>query len=299
MELLRRRIEGAEELESVVRTMKALAASSISQYERSVAGLSDYYTAVELGLATSLKSHGSPVDLTPLPKHRSRRGGAVIFGSDQGLVGQFNVTLATYANAQLRDKDFRIWAVGERMANQLADVGLHVEGVYQVPNSVNAITPLIGEILVTSLSEPMMIFHNRPVSGAHYEQVDQRLLPLDQQWKSNLLKRKWPTAKPPETLGSQTDLLRALIGEYLFVSLFKACAESLASEQASRLAAMERAEKNIQDMLDDLKQASYRLRQNTIDEELFDIISGFEAFAHESPEKEFNLERTTTLNAEP
>jgi F-type H+-transporting ATPase subunit gamma len=71
--------------------------------------------------------------------------------------------------------------------------------------------------------------------------------------------------------------LRALVREYLFVSLFRVCAESLASENASRLAAMQRAEKNIKELLDDLNGRFNRLRQSSIDEELFDVISGFEA----------------------
>lgn len=77
--------------------------------------------------------------------------------------------------------------------------------------------------------------------------------------------------------GSAT--LRALIREYLFVSLFRACAESLASENASRLAAMERADRNIDELLEDLNGTFHRLRQSGIDAELFDVISGFEALA--------------------
>jgi F-type H+-transporting ATPase subunit gamma len=68
--------------------------------------------------------------------------------------------------------------------------------------------------------------------------------------------------------------LRALIREYLFISLFKACAESLASENASRLAAMERADKNIKGLLEKLQGTFNRLRQDGIDEELFDVIAG-------------------------
>jgi F-type H+-transporting ATPase subunit gamma len=71
--------------------------------------------------------------------------------------------------------------------------------------------------------------------------------------------------------------LPALVREYLFVSLFRACAESLASENASRLAAMQRAENNIDELLEDLNRTFHRLRQSGIDEELFDVVSGFEA----------------------
>ena len=123
----------------------------------------------------------------------------------------------------------------------------------------------------------LWVFHNRPLSGALYEPVSQRLLPLDAQWQRGLAKVRWPTGNLPEVMGGGTATLRALIREYLFISLFRACAESLASENASRLAAMERADKNINDLLEQLHGTFHQLRQSGIDEELFDVISGFEA----------------------
>ena len=53
---LRRKISGAGDLKSVVRSMKALAASSIGQYEKSVLALADYDRTVELGLAVCLRN---------------------------------------------------------------------------------------------------------------------------------------------------------------------------------------------------------------------------------------------------
>ena len=123
----------------------------------------------------------------------------------------------------------------------------------------------------------LWVFHNRPLSGALYEPVSQRLLPLDAQWQQGLAKIHRPTTNLPEVMGGGSATLRLLIREYLFISLFRACAESLASENASRLAAMERADKNINDLLEQLHGSFHRLRQSSIDEELFDVISGFEA----------------------
>jgi F-type H+-transporting ATPase subunit gamma len=56
---LRRKINSAGDLQSVVRTMKALAASSIGQYEKSVRALADYYRTVELGLGACFRETGS------------------------------------------------------------------------------------------------------------------------------------------------------------------------------------------------------------------------------------------------
>ena len=56
---LRRKIASAGDLESVVRTMKAMAASSIGQYENAVRALDDYYRTVQLGLAASFRQGAS------------------------------------------------------------------------------------------------------------------------------------------------------------------------------------------------------------------------------------------------
>ncbi|MCC6823925.1 MAG: F0F1 ATP synthase subunit gamma, partial [Verrucomicrobia subdivision 3 bacterium] len=171
-----------------------------------------------------------------------------------------------------------------RVHARLTDAGLPPIGLFTVPNSVQAITPLVGEIQIESEAHraegeyaQLYIFHNRPQSGALYEPVSQRLLPLDAPWAKSLTQVQWPTKTLPEVMNGGTTTLRALIREYLFISLFRACAESLASENASRLAAMQRADKNIDDLLEHLHGTFHRLRQSGIDEELFDVISGFEA----------------------
>ena len=284
---LRRKISSAGDLQSVVRTMKALAASSIGQYEKSVQALADYYRTVELGLCACFRE-SEPAALKAERKGRPDAGaiGAVVFGSDQGLVGQFNDIVADYAIktlAALPGKP-KVWAVGERVQARLADAGVQLMGLFAVPNSIKAVTPLIGQIQIESEAHraegdyaQLYVFHNRPKSGALYEPVSQRLLPLDAEWQQGLAKIPWPTKTLPEVMCGGTATLRALIREYLFISLFRACTESLASENASRLAAMQRADKNIDDLLETLHGTFHRLRQSGIDEELFDVVSGFEA----------------------
>lgn len=286
---LRRQIDGAGDLQSVVRTMKALAASSIGQYEQSVSALADYARTVELGLSVCFREN-PPVGLIGEQKRTRQTGaiGAVVFGSDQGLVGQYNEVIADYAVKTLAARSGRhtVWAVGERVQSRLADAGLVLGGFFPVPNSIKAITPLVGKILLESEAahsrgtiQELQLFYNRPTSRAVYAPVNQRLLPLDETWRSKLAILPWPTENLPEVIGSGGATLRALIHEYLFISLFRACAESLASENASRLAAMQRAEKNIDELLENLNRRFHQLRQRSIDEELFDVISGFEALA--------------------
>ena len=289
---LSRKIASAGDLQSVVRTMKALAASSIGQYEKSVSALEDYNRTVELGLGLCLrKSALSALNGTGRGTSEQAFIGAVVFGSDQGLVGQFNDAVADFAINFLRGQPGvpRVWAVGERVYARLSDAGLVPIGLFDVPTSVEAITPLVGAIQIESEAHrargeyaQLYIFHNRPQAGALYQPVSQRLLPLDAAWAESLAKIRWPGTSLPETVGGETDTLRALIREYLFLSLFRACAESLASENASRLAAMQRADKNIDDLLESLRGTFQQLRQSGIDEELFDVVAGFEALLKHS-----------------
>ena len=251
--------------------------------------LADYYLTVELGLSICFRESG-PTAL--LADGNGRTGevsvGGIVFGSDQGLVGQFNDAVADFAAKALAalPGKHQIWAVGERVYGHLSDAGLPLVELFTVPNSVKAITPLVGQILIETETRhsqgavaELHLFYNRPRSGAVYAPVSQRLLPLDETWRRKLAERPWPTRSVPEVMGGGTATLRALIREYLFVSLFRACAESLASENASRLAAMQRADKNIDELLEHLNGTFHRLRQSGIDEELFDVISGFEALS--------------------
>jgi F-type H+-transporting ATPase subunit gamma len=288
MASLRRKIASAGDLQSVVRTMKTLAASNIGQYERSVRALADYYRTVQLGLGVCFRAGGqaSAVVATAGPRAPGPVG-AVVFGSDQGLVGQFNDVVADVALAALAALPGkpRVWAVGERVHARLAAAGLPLAGLFSVPNAVQAIAPLVGRILVASETghgrgelAALHIFYNRPGEGGTvYAPVRQRLLPLDAAWRDEHAALPWPTGNLPEILGDGAATLRALIREYLFISLFRACAESLASENASRLAAMERADRNIDELLQHLHGTYHRQRQSSIDAELFDVIAGYEA----------------------
>jgi len=286
---LRRLVGNAEDLQSVVRTMKAMAATSIGQYENSVLSLQDYYRTVELALGACIRGVGSTALADGSTSNRRPATiGAIVFGSDQGLVGQFNDTVADCAIKTLAGLPAGplVWAVGERVHARLVDAGLEMQGLFNVPNSVQGITALVGRLQLDSESilaaDPaahIYVFHNRPRPGALYRSSSQKLLPLDKSWRASLATVSWPTGMLPEILGASNATLQSLIREYLFISLYQASAESLAAENACRLAAMERADKNIDGMLGNLRLQLNQLRQADIDEELFDLISGFEALA--------------------
>ena len=278
---LKRKINSAADLYGVVRAMKAMAAANVGQYESAVEALNDYYRTVQLGLFTCFRQYQTMSS----EQHRKPCIGVLVFGSDQGLVGQFNDQLADFVVTTLakRAQEKIVFCIGERLQSRLAETALTLAAGFALPKSINATPPLVGEMLLEmenrraqgAISE-VLIFHNKPISGAAYQPFSQHLLPLDDIWQQDLKSIIWPSNKLPEVINAGEETLLAFIHEYLFVSLYRACVESLASENASRLTTMLRAEKTIDELLDSMNSRFHLLRQNSIDEELFDLIAGFE-----------------------
>ncbi|UAM98172.1 F0F1 ATP synthase subunit gamma [Polaribacter litorisediminis] len=292
LEKLRNKKEGAKDLKSVVSAMKAMAGSNIRQFETAVSSLEDYYHTIALGIIGYFKAEKIEEikDFKKSKIESEENICAIVFGSDQGLVAQFNDKMANFVIASLQEisgkKEF--WVIGERVQLLLSDVGFTTSKLYAVPSDLKSVTPFVSQILNESRESQeqknistFYIFHNRPKAISGFTPVMQRFLPLDETWKNTLEELHWPTKLVPQIAGDTKHTLHALINGYLFTSLFKACVESLASENASRLDAMQRAEKNIANLLDEFDKKYHRLRQSSIDEELFDVISGFKALKKE------------------
>ncbi len=273
----------------MVKTMKALAAVNIRQYERAVESLQDYSRAVEMGLQVVLRDR--PDFMVGAQAAPHDRLGAVIFGTDQGMAGALNeqvlsYTLATMDELNVEGGDRTVMAVGERMMSLLEDAGQPVEAVSPVPSSVAGITPRVQDALMTIEAwnrerglDQIYLFYGTETSGATTQPHMVHLLPLDQEWLLNLKTQSWPSRVLPYFTMDWDSLFSSLIHEYLFISLFRAFAESLASENASRLASMQGAERNIEEMLTELHGNFQQQRQMAITEELLDIVAGFEALS--------------------
>jgi F-type H+-transporting ATPase subunit gamma len=176
-------------------------------------------------------------------------------------------------------------AVGLRAAGRLEDSGQPVEETFSVPGSTSGITPLVQELLWVLETWPARgiervgLYFSEHLSAASYRPESFLLLPIDEEWLARVGAGSWPGRCLPLFTMDWDRLFSRLIRQYLFVSLYRAFAESLASENASRLSSMQGAERNIEEMLSGLHGHFHRQRQMSITEELLDIVSGYEALA--------------------
>jgi F-type H+-transporting ATPase subunit gamma len=123
----------------------------------------------------------------------------------------------------------------------------------------------------------IVLFNNEPTSGSSYRPRRVPLIPLDVDWLQSLRETPWPSRCLPMHTMLWDELFAFLVRQFFFVALYRALVESLASENAARLSAMQIAEKNVQERLDEIKTQYNHQRQSSITAELQDIVSGFEA----------------------
>lgn len=285
VESIKSSIRSAEDLGSVVRTMKTLAAVNIRQYEAAVESLNEYSRTIHTGLRMLLRD-GS--DERPQSASFGTAAGVVIFGSDQGMCGQFNEQIARFTAERLRDaesQDVPVICVGHRVADLLASHRVSVAQVSGLPGSAEAMTSLVHDLLpvIDDWREEhrigrILVAHNRRQSASSWQPHSFQLLPLQlQQFAPSEVDSPGVTrCLPYWTMPTET-LFSRLVRQFLFVSLFRACAESQAGENASRIAAMQSAERNIGERLQTLRTEYAQTRQNSITEELLDVVTGFEA----------------------
>jgi F-type H+-transporting ATPase subunit gamma len=287
LEALARRMETADALRDLVRTMKSLAAVSVRQYERSLVSLAAYDRTVELGFRAVLRAE--PIVAQREPRPVDGRYGVVVLGSDQGLCGAFNEQVVGRLQQDLEAGvlprgSLRVLAVGTRAGERLAEAGLAPEVVVHGPVSVAMVAPLVQELLLEvdrwrgdGDLAGASLYHHRP-HGLHGSRPHrQPLLPAPPEHLSELARRPWPTRMVPQRTLERRELLGALARHGLAVTLHRAVVWSAVSEHTSRLLAMQAAERNIDERLDELRGAYHTRRQTEITSEVLDIVAGAEA----------------------
>jgi len=287
LEAIRRKINTAEDLQSIVRTMKGLAAANIRQFLRAVESLGEYRRTIELGFQALLKEGPGPVVLAK--GESAERLAAILFGTDQGMCGRFNHQVVSHALAEMErfgvpTERRTILAVGGLIVPLLELAGQPVAEQLTPPSSAAAITHLVQEVLLrvegwheSQEVAHVVLFYNESLGSAVYRPHTHPLVPVDMEWLGRLQQEKWESRSAPLVTMEWRRLLSTLLRQHFFIELYRASAESLASENASRLGSMQRAERNIDERLEELTRDFRHQRQTSITEELFDIIAGFEA----------------------
>ncbi len=281
LQSISRSIQSATGLESIVSTMKAYASSNIIHFQQAAQASEDYTRVLDMALQiVSMQQSDNRFHLQEPEKGWHLH---VIFGSDYGLTGRFNERIVAYALEKIpKDERQLLMVVGHQV---LMRIRRHEDIVdsFDMPQTEKAVTTVVQRMLIaidalrkTHPLESIFLHYHQPVGKSSMREQTTRLFPLGLE---EIVGRQglWPQNRIPVVLVDQATLLSDLIQQYFFIVLYRTFCFSSVSENASRLASMQAAEKNIQEHLEELQYQYRQQRQNQITADIADIVSGYKA----------------------
>lgn len=282
LEQLTRTNDTLTSIRGIVHTMKTLSAINAAPYEQAAQSIGLYHETILQGLAAFVHRTGGVSFLSEAVKPNTRL--LVAFGSDHGLCGNYNELVADAVTAYTAEQPMakqHILCIGSRLGNALLEQELTPDVVLMPPASADGVGRLAGDIVTRieqlgsgqALTElaVTMVFTQRAEHG-YQETVSRELLPLAQ----SLLRprQRWESRSLPDYSMNAEALLSSLIRNHVFASVFRASAEAMVTENATRLALMQQAEQSVDEQLDVVKQELSNVRQDEITNELMDIVIG-------------------------
>jgi len=275
---LKARVASLHELQSLIRALRALAASHVQEAQSAVTGILSYVGAVEDAIAEGvglLPEIDGPKD----GGEQSNGSVLIVVCAEHGFVGGFNERLLDRAGAELRESpDRKLAVVGRRGAMLAEERGLPTASSFPMATYVGgvlAVTRRIADHMQSAVKARIVYGAYRP--GGNFEIETKDILPLDPAILVRSSRRSAPLHHLPPGV-----LLERLASEYLFAEITRAVMQSLASENGARLRLMEAADHNIGDKLETLRRTERALRQEAITSELLDVITGAEAVLEQS-----------------
>ncbi len=283
---IKRKITAVHKTKQITRAMNMVAASKFKAAQMRMENFRPYavkFMEVLNSLALRVDAGNHPLLAVREPK----RIRVICMTSDRGLCGGFNNNLikATerFVKEKLRDgQEVSVIPIGRKgrdffrkktkIINARADVFGKFDMSLAVRISEDIIPPFISEEY-----DELYLLYNEFVNVAVQRPSVVRLFPLPSIGRAEEI-------EPSKRLDyiyepSEGALLEKLLPMYVHVLIYRALLETFAGENGARMAAMDNATRNCEDLIQSLTLKYNQVRQSTITAELMDIVGGTEALA--------------------
>ena len=283
---LKKRIASVKSTQKITKAMKMIAAAKLRRAQESAEKGRPYsqkMNNVILNLSSGIS------DKENAPKLLSGTGNekvhlCVVMTSDRGLCGGFNSNIIKKAKSYFskildEGKDLKIITVGSKGNDQLKRIyGEKIIENISFKESKNANyfdADKVGKMVIkkfeTEEFDICTIFYNQFKNVITQIPQAQQIIPLNNDVEENSSDESY------EFEPDEDEILSNLLPKNISTQIFKAMLENSASEQGSRMSAMDNATRNAGEMVDKLTIEYNRSRQAAITKELIEIISGAES----------------------
>lgn len=281
---IRRRITSVKKTQQITRAMRMVAAAKLRRAQERILAARPYAqrmwsTLRDVRVATPDLEHALLVGRATVIAVE-----VVVITSDRGLAGAFNANVLKHASRVIAEQE----ALGRRVVLQLVgrkaaeffrrrrpgQIGRAVAfGEASYDKASEIADGLVQRWLAGEIDEALLI-GSEFVSAMTQSPRDLRILPVAADGADAAITSD---AAPFSAEPSLAALLDVLVPKVLEVTIHRALLESQAGEYAARMAAMESATRNTEDMIGSLTLRFNRARQAAITRELIEIITGAEA----------------------
>jgi len=277
---IRRRIRSVRNIAQVTKAMEAVSAAKMRKAQAQVLATRPYAEQAREVLSYIARLPAIEDDLDPLIQQRPvQRAGIVLITADRGLAGGFNATAIRKAAGLMRERrdagaEVEVITVGRKGRDWLLryDPVIYAEfaNLPDSPSSgdISPITRLVVDAFTNGHFDAVDVVYTDFVNTMRQEPTILPLLPIEPAEPSVNMAPEYIFEPSPEEV-----LSRALYG-FTEVQILQAVYESLASEHSARMVAMRNATDAADDLIDSLTLTYNKARQESITNELMDIIGG-------------------------
>lgn len=296
LDSLKKQLSTSKGIKQVVTTMKALAGANIKRYEKATHAIYMYRKNIELGLRGVLSKDFSITHKYDNDKECEKYI-IVAIGSNQGLCGRFNDKIIEFLvddlkKQNLKKEDVLVYTVGDRLAMLVENKDIKPIFHLSVPNAIESIADSVY-LLLSKLDNikdkykkyKILLYHTKHESSSNGVAVKTQLLPINPEIFESIKEKSWPTKELPFWRIDGGELLKDLIKQYLFTTLYYTFSTSITSEQMNRLMTLQNAENNINDMIENTKLKYNQQRQMQITSQLLDVVSGAQVAKNKKKKK--------------
>ncbi|MDC0437505.1 F0F1 ATP synthase subunit gamma [Pelagibacteraceae bacterium] len=285
---LKKRIKSVKSTQKITKAMKMVAAAKLRKAQESAEKGRPYSQKMQNIILNLTKSINDPQNAPKLlvGTGQDKTYLCVVLSADRGLCGGFNSNICKLAKMNFKKilsegKELKIITVGIKGLDQIRrEYGKYVIKKFSFKDKKKITfneAEIIGNEIIKLFNENQfdkcILFYNNFKNVITQIPQAQQIIPTEQKTVKETAGDSLAYEFEPE----EDEILEDLLPKNISTQVFKAFLENAASEQGSRMTAMDNATRNAGDLVDKLTITYNRSRQASITKELIEIISGAES----------------------
>tara|TARA_B100000886_G_scaffold202807_1_gene140089 strand:- start:4518 stop:5396 length:879 start_codon:yes stop_codon:yes gene_type:complete len=285
---LKKRIKSVKSTQKITKAMKMVAAAKLRKAQENAEKGRPYSQKMQNIILNLTKSINDPQNAPKLlvGTGKDKIYLCVVLTADRGLCGGFNSNICKLAKTKFQEilkdgKDLKIISVGSKGLDQIKrEYGKFVIKKFSFKEKKQITfreAEIIGNEIINLFKnnefDKCILFYNNFKNVITQIPQSQQIIPAE----TNSINSKNENLLSYEFEPEEDEILEDLLPKNISTQVFKAFLENAASEQGSRMTAMDNATRNAGDLVDKLTINYNRSRQASITKELIEIISGAES----------------------